>query len=302
MNETTIENMTTIGTVYESMMRNQRTYLANQDNKHRLEDECTDFSLNTSRNGVGEVSKRSRSKSKFSCKYGGARRDREPSRLQCKKIIKMFKKSKSSRKCIKRYIMYNIPYSSAMKNFLSIDFRIYLTTRLCRSRPVGRNTCSAYCRVTHHIYLVKTRTSKHKNMDVLLCVNDSCGLNNCYSIKCNKQQEKYCFSRANIFTSGDIELNPGPANAYMLLQSRLTQQGLSTLDVGGAGDCFFRAVSHQLYGEPSYHMNIRCVGVQYMRTNPERFIESIAGDSWARYLADMSQQGTWAEALVIQSI
>ncbi|KAL9954992.1 hypothetical protein ACROYT_G042585 [Oculina patagonica] len=143
------------------MMRNQRTYLANQDNKHRLEDECTDFSLNTSRNGVGEVSKRSRS---------------------------------------------------------------------------------------------------------------------------------------------DIELNPGPANAYMLLQSRLAQQGLSTLDVGGAGDCFFRAVSHQLYGEPSYHMNIRCVGVQYMRTNPERFIESIAGDSWARYLADMSQQGTWAEALVIQAV
>ena len=45
MNETTVENMTTIGTVYESMMRNQRTYLANQDNKHRLEDECTDFSL-----------------------------------------------------------------------------------------------------------------------------------------------------------------------------------------------------------------------------------------------------------------
>ena len=47
MNETTVENMTTIGTVYESMMRNQRTYLAKQDNKHRLEDECTDFSLNT---------------------------------------------------------------------------------------------------------------------------------------------------------------------------------------------------------------------------------------------------------------
>ncbi|KAL9963068.1 hypothetical protein ACROYT_G032234 [Oculina patagonica] len=143
------------------MMRNQRTYLANQDNKHRLEDECTDFSLNTSRNGVGEVSKRSRS---------------------------------------------------------------------------------------------------------------------------------------------DIELNPGPANAYTLLQSRLAQQGLSTLDVGGAGDCVFRAVSHQLYGEPSYHMNICCVGVQYMRTNPERFIESIAGDSWARYFADMSQQGTWAEALVIQAV
>jgi len=26
--------------------------------------------------------------------------------------------------------------------------------------------------------------------DVLLYVNDGCGLNNCYSIKCNKQQEQ----------------------------------------------------------------------------------------------------------------
>ncbi|RMX60850.1 hypothetical protein pdam_00007754 [Pocillopora damicornis] len=116
VNETTVENMATIGTVYESMTRNQRTYLANQDNKHRLEDDCTDFSLNTSRNGVGEVSKRSRSKSKFSCKYGGARRDREPSRLQYKKIIKMFKKSKSSRKCIKRYIMYGMELEKYRNN------------------------------------------------------------------------------------------------------------------------------------------------------------------------------------------
>jgi len=29
-----------------------------------------------------------------------------------------------------------------------------------------------------------------------------------------------------------------------------------------------------MYGEPSYHMNIRSIGVQYMRNNPERFIES----------------------------
>ena len=89
MNETTVENMTTIGTVYESMMRNQKTYLANQDNKHRLEDECTDFSLNTSR----KVSKRSRSKLKFSCKYGGARRDREPSIHDVRKSLKCSKRA-----------------------------------------------------------------------------------------------------------------------------------------------------------------------------------------------------------------
>ena len=34
-----------------------------------------------------------------------------------------------------------------------------------------------------------------------------------------------------------------------------------------------------------------------MRANPDRFIESIVWDSWARYLANMSQKGSWAEVL-----
>ena len=58
-------------------------------------------------------------------------------------------------------------------------------------------------------------------------------------------------------------------------------------DVGGTGVCFFRVVSYQLYFEPNYHMNIRSVGVQYMRNNPERFIESNTDHSWLRYLAYM---------------
>ena len=73
------------------------------------------------------------------------------------------------------------------------------------------------------------------------------------------------------------------------------------LDVGGAGDCFFRVVSHQLYGEPSYQMIVRSTGVQYMRNNPERFIESSTNHSWLTYLAYISHQGTWADALVIQT-
>ena len=85
-----------------------------------------------------------------------------------RKSLKCSKRASQVENVLSVIFMYNTPYSSAMKNFLSIDFRIYLTTRLCRRRPVGRNTCSAYCCVTHQIYLVKTRTCKHKNMDVLL--------------------------------------------------------------------------------------------------------------------------------------
>ena len=46
------------------MMRNQRTYVVNQDSKHCLEDLCNDLRLSTSRNAVGEASKRSRRKFK----------------------------------------------------------------------------------------------------------------------------------------------------------------------------------------------------------------------------------------------
>ena len=54
-------------------------------------------------------------------------------------------------------------------------------------RFVVKNSCSSNYRcVTHDIYFVKTRTNKHKQTDVLLYVNDGCGLNNCYSIKCKK--------------------------------------------------------------------------------------------------------------------
>ena len=48
-------------------------------------------------------------------------------------------------------------------------------------------------------------------------------------------------------------------------------------------------------------MRIRTAGFQFMRDNPERFIEGNIKISWLRYLS-MSIQGTWADALIIQTI
>ena len=113
--------------------------------------------------------------------------------------------------------------------------------------------------------------------------------------------------------SGDIELNPGPVQkdnsqagitlpSHLVLQQRLQHFQLRPLDVGGAGDCFFRAVSHQLYGDPSHHLAIRAAGIAYMRENPERFIESNTEYSWGQYLNSMSMQGTWCDGLIIQAV
>ena len=76
----------------------------------------------------------------------------------------------------------------------------------------------------------------------------------------------------------------------------------TALDVGGGGDCFFRAVSHQLYGNPNNHFYVRRVGGQYLVHNPEQFIESNTEHSWQDYLQRMSCQGTWADAIIIQAV
>lgn len=145
--------------------------------------------------------------------------------------------------------MYNTPHSFAMRSFLSIDFRRYVATRLCKRSPVRKRTLSTYLCWTNNkpIYIVRMRFKKHKNTDKSIRIVHRSDLSNCFLMKCNKQQERYCVSKAKIFTLGDIELNLGPVNAYMLLQSRLAQHALSILDVGGSRDCLFRVISHQLY-------------------------------------------------------
>ena len=116
-----------------------------------------------------------------------------------------------------------------------------------------------------------------------------------------------------LLTSGDIELNPGPrqnlnsrtilsVGSTMLLNLRLRQLGLRPVDVGGDGDCFFQAVSHQLYGDPNHHLLIRQAGVQYLCNNPERFIESNTENSWNEYINNTSMQGTWCDALIVQAV
>ena len=68
-------------------------------------------------------------------------------------------------------------------------------------------------------------------------------------------------------------------------QDLIGELGLQSTDVGaGAGDCFFRSVSHQSYGNSNHQMCIRTAGVQFMRDNPERFIESNTKTSWLRII------------------
>jgi len=89
---------------------------------------------------------------------------------------------------------------------------------------------------------------------------------------------------------------------------RLLRDGLRPVEVGGGGICFLKVLglglglgSHQLYGDSSHHLEIGTADVQYLRANPERFIESSLNKSWIEYLSNMTIQGTWANFHIIIS-
>lgn len=104
----------------------------------------------------------------------------------------------------------------------------------------------------------------------------------------------------NLLRSGDVELNPGPLqdvdnqtrypiDSLTLLNFRLGQLRLIALDVGVPGDCFLKAISHQLYGNPNMIMHFYIIkAVQYLRDNLECFIGSNTQNSWDGYLISMS--------------
>ena len=82
---------------------------------------------------------------------------------------------------------------------------------MCRSKPVGI-TCAKGSKLYFAIdcvYVSKTRTAKHKRTSEVSVVfyDEFVNVVQCHSIKCQKQNHRYCVSRAKLFTSGDIELN-----------------------------------------------------------------------------------------------
>ena len=210
-------------------------------------------------------------------------RNREPSRIPVKKVIQTMRKRKLRQK-LKRILRKSTPASSKL-------FHLITNYKLWYIDYIHRNLDSFY-------------TAYFRFQLSCACKNNSKNIKN----------KQYSVSDMKLLLSGDIEMNPGPVENVvsksivfspqnnMLLATRLYRHGLRPLDVGGGGDCFFRAVAHQLYGDPKFHLNIRALAVQYLSDHPERFIESNSENSWLEYLANISQQGTWCDNLIIQAL
>lgn len=84
----------------------------------------------------------------------------------------------------------------------------------------------------------------------------------------------------------------------------LAARGLRIHTVEGDGNCLFRSVSHQLYGDDAHHALVRSRCMDYMESEKEYFEPYVVGDmaAFLRYLAHKRRNGVWGDDPEIQAL
>lgn len=113
---------------------------------------------------------------------------------------------------------------------------------------------------------------------------------------------------------------PVPASEASLSRKRLFQEqnprfahyrdalaaseALQIHAVEGDGNCMFRAVSHQVYGDDAHHALVRARCMDYMESEKEYFEPYVVGDmaAFERYLAHKRRPGIWGDDPELQAL
>ena len=255
------------------------------------------------------------------------RRDREPSRINTKKVMSCLRR-RSVRSRIKCFVRKCTPNTSRL-NEIARNYKSWYVNYLHRSDSFFSKHLLVSVKMVKnlkHLSFCQRRSvskcpwyqnKREKRIEIVLHVKGNSIFRKTEMASKLDQERLLYAANTKVLLSGDVEVNPGPigngncravkeslcslGSCLSLLIFRLSILKLKPLDVGGGGNCFFKAVSHQMFGVPDYHKNIRAIGIEYLRNHPERFIESNIEMSWIEYLNNMSQEGNWAHALIIQA-
>ena len=84
------------------------------------------------------------------------------------------------------------------------------------------------------------------------------------------------------------------------LLKQLRERNLKLVNVRGDGNCFFRAIAHQMYGGESQHQKVREEAVQEVIKNSNRHRNFVAG-SFDKYVSNLSTDREWADNAAIQA-
>ncbi|EQC38709.1 hypothetical protein SDRG_03674 [Saprolegnia diclina VS20] len=84
----------------------------------------------------------------------------------------------------------------------------------------------------------------------------------------------------------------------------LAQHELALVPVPGDGNCLFRAISHQIYGDDQFHAVVRASCLDYMEAAQAYFEPFVLGDmpAFLRYVAHKRTLGVWGDDPELQAL
>ncbi|WFD19886.1 ubiquitinyl hydrolase 1 [Malassezia caprae] len=85
------------------------------------------------------------------------------------------------------------------------------------------------------------------------------------------------------------------------LAAQLRTMGLYAADTRGDGNCLFRALSDQLYGDPQYHAELRSATCDQLEKNPNLYAGFIDASSLDAYVRHMRTLGTYGGHLELSA-
>lgn len=85
------------------------------------------------------------------------------------------------------------------------------------------------------------------------------------------------------------------------LSAQLRAMGLYAADTRGDGNCLFRALSDQLYGDPQYHAELRRLTCDQLEKNPNLYAGFVDDSSLDAYVRHMRTLGTYGGHLELSA-
>ena len=84
------------------------------------------------------------------------------------------------------------------------------------------------------------------------------------------------------------------------LDNRLAAYGLKEKKVRGDGNCQFRALADQLFGDQERHAECRAVVMNQLRAESEHYAVFVPED-WGAYVSEMSRDSAWGDHITLQA-
>ncbi|OQR91922.1 hypothetical protein ACHHYP_04203 [Achlya hypogyna] len=97
---------------------------------------------------------------------------------------------------------------------------------------------------------------------------------------------------------------PMAGSSFDRYRRGLQDQQLQLVEVPGDGNCLFRAISHQLYGDDRFHAVVRAACMDYMEAEKTYFEPYVVGDmpAFLRYVAHKRQDAVWGDDPELQAL